>query len=181
MVKVVGISGSLRTDSYSTKALYLAAERVKNLGADVEVLDLKAMNLPFCDGGSDYPDYPDVEVLRTAVATADALILSTPEYHGSVSGVIKNALDLMSFDQLSDKVTGFISVLGGQSNSNALNDMRVIMRWVHAWTIPEQIAIGQAWKAFDESGNLVDEKLSQRLDEFAKSLVENTKKLKGIS
>ena len=180
MVKIVGIGGSLRTDSYSMQALHIAAERAKDLGAAVQVLDLKEMNLPFCDGGSDYPDYPDAEVLQTAVKAADALILSTPEYHGSVSGVIKNALDLMSFEQLSGKVTGFISVLGGQPNSNALNDMRVIMRWVHAWSIPEQIAIGQAWNAFDSEGQLKDEKLSQRFDEFAKSLVENTKKLKDL-
>jgi FMN reductase len=93
--------------------------------------------------------------------------------------VIKNALDLMSFEELSGKVTGFISVLGGQPNSNALNHMRLIMRWVHAWSIPEQIAIGQAWQAFDSEGQLKDEKLSQRFDEFAKSLVENTQKLKG--
>ncbi len=180
MVKIVGIGGSLRTDSYSMQALHIAAERAKNLGAEVQVLDLKEMNLPFCDGGSDYPDYPDAAILQTTVKEADALILSTPEYHGSVSGVIKNALDLMSFEQLSDKVAGFISVLGGQPNSNALNDMRVIMRWVHAWAIPEQIAIGQAWNAFDSEGQLKDEKLSQRFDEFAKSLVENTKKLKGL-
>lgn len=180
MVKIVGIGGSLRTDSYSMQALHIAAERAKNLGAEVQVLDLKEMNLPFCDGGSDYPDYPDAAILQMIVKEADALILSTPEYHGSVSGVIKNALDLMSFEQLSDKVTGFISVLGGQPNSNALNDMRLIMRWVHAWAIPEQIAIGQAWNAFDSEGQLKDEKLSQRFDEFAKSLVENTKKLKGL-
>ncbi|MGB3765716.1 MAG: NADPH-dependent FMN reductase, partial [Phormidesmis sp.] len=130
MVKIVAIGGSLRADSYSMQALQLAVKRAEGLGAEAEILDLKEMNLPFCDGGSDYPDYPDVEVMRTAVAAADGLIIATPEYHGSVSGVIKNALDLMSFDHLDGKVTGMISVLGGQSNSNALNDLRVIMRWV---------------------------------------------------
>lgn len=178
MVKIVGIGGSLREDSYSQLALKLAAQRMEALGAEVEILDLREMQLPFCNGEDDYPDYPDVEKLRNAVQQADGLILATPEYHGSVSGVIKNALDLMSFDQLSDKVTGLISVLGGQSNSNALNDLRVIMRWVHAWVIPEQIAIGQAWKAFSNDGKIVDEKLSQRFDEFAQSLVESTQKLR---
>lgn len=137
------------------------------------------MNLPFCDGGDDYPDYPDVEVLRDKVKAADGLILVTPEYHGSVSGVIKNALDLMSFEQLAGKVAGLISVLGGQSNSNALNDMRIIWRWVHGWVIPEQIAVGQAWQAFDNNEKLKDEKLSQRFDKFAQSLVENTAKLRS--
>lgn len=179
MVKVVGIVGSLRTDSYSALALQEAINRVKDLGAEVEILDLRDMTLPFCDGGSEYPDYPDVEVLRDKVKAADGLILATPEYHGSVSGVLKNALDLMSFEHLSDKVTGLISVLGGQSNSNALNDLRIIVRWVHGWVIPEQIAVGQAWQAFDSEGKVKDEKLSQRFDGFAKSLVDNSAKLKS--
>ncbi|HEY9740996.1 MAG TPA: NADPH-dependent FMN reductase [Coleofasciculaceae cyanobacterium] len=180
MVKIVGIGGSLRPDSSSYQALAVAIQRVQALGAEAKILDLRQMNLPFCSGGDDYPDYPDVVRLREAVQEADALILATPEYHGSTSGVLKNALDLMSFEQLSNKVTGLISVLGGQANSNALNDLRVIMRWVHGWVIPEQIAIGQSWKAFDKDGKLLDEKLSQRFDQFAESLVENTRKLRGV-
>ena len=181
MVKIVGIGGSLREDSYSQLALEIAARRVEALGAEVEILDLRQMQLPFCDGGDEYPGYPDVERLQNTVQQADGLILATPEYHGSISGVLKNALDLMSFEQLDSKVAGLISVLGGQPNSNALNDMRLIMRWVHAWSIPEQIAIGQAWKAFGSDGKLLDEKLSQRFDQFAQSLVENTRKLRGVS
>ena len=181
MVKIVGIGGSLRPNSSSYQALAVAIQRVQALGADTQVLDLRQMQLPFCNGDKEYPDYPDVMRLQEAVQEADGLILATPEYHGSVSGVLKNALDLMSFDQLSGKVTGLISVLGGQSNSNALNDLRVIMRWVHGWVIPEQVAIGQSWKAFDKDGKLLDENISQRFDQFAESLVENTRKLRGVS
>jgi FMN reductase len=180
MVKIVGISGSLRPDSTSFQALQVAAQRVAALGAEVEILDLRQLNLPFCDGGDDYSAYPDVARLSQTVKAADGLILATPEYHGSVSGVLKNALDLMGFEELSGKVAGLISVLGGQSNSNALNDLRIILRWVHGWVIPEQIAVGQSWKAFGEDGKLLDEKLSQRFDGFAQSLVENTRKLKGV-
>ena len=177
MTKIVGIVGSLRTDSYSALALKEAIARVESLGATTEILDLREMKLPFCDGGDEYPDFHDVEVLRSKVKAADGLILATPEYHGSVSGVLKNALDLMSFEHLSGKVAGLISVLGGQSNSNALNDLRIIVRWVHGWVIPEQIAVGQAWQAFEQSGKLKDEKLAQRFDAFARSLVDNSAKL----
>jgi FMN reductase len=180
MVKIVGIAGSLRADSYSQLALQIAAQRVEALGAEVEILDLRTMNLPFCNGGDAYPDYPDVARLSQAVSAADGLILATPEYHGSVSGVLKNALDLLGFEEFSGKVAGLISVLGGQSNSNALNDLRIILRWVHSWVIPEQVAIAQAWKAFGEDGKLLDQKLSQRFDSFAQSLVENTQKLRGL-
>jgi NAD(P)H-dependent FMN reductase len=181
MVKFVGIAGSLRKESYSHRALALATQRLEAMGAEVTVLDLREMTLPFCDGGDDYSAYPDVERMCQAVKEADGVVLATPEYHGSVSGVLKNALDLMGFDEFTGKVTGVISVLGGQSNSNALNDLRTILRWIHAWTIPEQIAIGQAWKAFDEDGKLLDEKLSKRFDDFAQSLVENTKRLRGVT
>ena len=180
MVKLVGIGGSLRPESHSYQALEVAAGRLEALGAAVEILDLRNMELPFSDGGGDYPDYPDVKRLQETVKEADGLILATPEYHGSVSGVIKNALDLMSFEHLDGKVAGLISVLGGQPNSNALNDLRLIMRWVHAWVIPEQIAIGQAWQAFSD-GKIVDDKLSERFDRFAQSLVENTRKIRGVS
>jgi FMN reductase len=180
MVKIVGIAGSLRSDSYSQMALKIAAAKVRDLGAEVEILDLREMDLPFCNGGDEYPNHPDVQRLQAAFSNADGLILVSPEYHGSVSGVLKNALDLMSFEQLAGKVAGFITILGGQSNSNTLNDLRLILRWVHAWSIPEQIAIGQAWQAFTPEGQLSDEKLSQRLDQFALSLVENTRKLRGV-
>lgn len=179
MVKIVGISGSLREGSYSRQALKVAVQKVAGLGAEVEIVDLRSLHLPFCDGGKDYSAYPDVAKLSQIVQAADGLILATPEYHGSVSGVLKNALDLMSFTELEGKVTGLVSVLGGQSNSNALNDLRLILRWVHAWVIPEQVAIGQAWQAFGKEGELLDEKLSQRFDAFAQSLVENTQKLQG--
>ena len=76
VVKIVGICGSLRKGSYSMQALQLATQRASALGADVKILDLKEMTLPFCDGGSDYLDYPDVETLRAAVTDADALILA---------------------------------------------------------------------------------------------------------
>ncbi|MBS9769609.1 MAG: NAD(P)H-dependent oxidoreductase [Trichodesmium sp. St16_bin4-tuft] len=181
MVKIVGIGGSLRSSSLSLQALKIVAERVEAIGAEVEILDLGTLKLPFCNGGNEYPEYPDVDKMQQIVKQADGLILVTPEYHGSVSGLMKNALDLMSFEHLDGKVAGFISVLGGQSNANALNHLRLILRWVHAWVIPEQIAIGQARNAFSNDGKILDEKLSERFDKFAQSLVENTRKIRGYS
>lgn len=180
-IKIVGIGGSLRDSSHTYQALELAMQRVSALGAKTETLDLRTMNLPFCDGGDDYSVFPDVAKLQQAVQKADGIILATPEYHGSLSGVLKNALDLMSFDQMSNKVFGLISILGGDQNSNALNDLRVIVRWVHGWVIPEQIAIGKAWQAFDAHGQIKDAKLAQRFDRFAQNLVESTYKLRGVA
>ena len=178
-VKIVAIGGSLRSQSYTYMVLDYIVELVRGYGAEVELLDLRQMDLPFCQAeGVD--ESADVARLRRTFLAADGAILATPEYHGGPSGVLKNALDLMSFDQLAGKVFGNISVLGGVSNSNALNQLRDYERWVHGWTIPEQVAIGQVWQALDESGVPKDEKLRQRCDRFARSLVESTCKLRGI-
>lgn len=180
MVKIVGLCGSLRPNATSEKALLLTLEAAERAGAEVEYLDFKQMRLPLCNGGTDYPDYPDVETLRRKVTEADALILSTPEYHGSYSGVIKNALDLMGFDELSDKIFGLVSVLGGGQNSNALNDLRIVARWVHGWVVPEQVAIGQAWKQFDPQGKLTDPQLQERIEKLAFSVIDTARKLRGV-
>jgi len=181
MVNVVGLCGSLRQGAASEKALLLALAAAERRGARVEYLDFKRMQLPFCDGSDEYPEYPDVNILRQKVAAADALILATPEYHGSYSGVLKNALDLMGFDELSGKVVGLVSVLGGGQNANALNDLRIVARWVHAWVVPEQVAIGQAWKQFDSVGRLSDPKLQERLDRLAVAVVEAAERLRPVA
>ncbi|WP_457403188.1 NADPH-dependent FMN reductase [Thermostichus sp. MS-CIW-30] len=178
--RFVAIGGSLRPNSLTYQALEVARREFEKLGIPLHILDLRQMKLPFVDGSESYADYPDVAVLRATMKRADGIILASPEYHGGISGSLKNALDLLSFEQLEGKVFGLISVLGGESNSNTLNQMRLIVRWVHGWVIPEQIAIGRAWSAFDEQGNLKDEKLQQRFQHFVQSLVTHTHKLRGI-
>lgn len=179
---IVGIAGSLRKGSYSYQALKLALKQIWSLGATTEILNLQTMKLPFATGNKEetFSDYPDVQRLRTTVKQADGLLLATPEYHGSLSGALKNALDLLDFEHIEGKVCGAISVLGGSNSSNALNHLRVILRQCHAWMIPEQITIDHVRNAFGEDGNLLDEKLAKRLDDFARSLVVNTRRLRDI-
>ncbi|MEN9224502.1 MAG: NADPH-dependent FMN reductase [Thermostichus sp. HHBFW_bins_43] len=178
--RFVAIGGSMRPNSSTYRALEVARREFEKLGIQLRILDLRQMNLPFVDGSESYAEYPDVVVLQETLKQADGIILASPEYHGSISGSLKNALDLLSFDQLEGKVFGLISVLGGETNSNTLNQMRLIVRWVRGWVIPDQIAIGRAWNAFDEQGNLKDESLQQRFQRFVQSLVTNTHKLRGI-
>lgn len=181
MVKFIGWAGSLRDGSYSQSALDVAIAKAAAQGVTVERLDLRQMTLPFMPGAESYPDYPDVAIFQTKVKEADGILLVTPEYHGSVSGVLKNSLDLLSFEHLSGKVVAMMSVLGGQTNSNALNDLRVILRWVHAWVIPEQVAIGQAWQAFTPEGQLRDSKLDERVDKMIASWIQTTRQLREAS
>ena len=119
-LRVVAIGGSLRENSCCYLALEYLTNLLIDLGCEARILDLRLMNLPFCNGDNQdpRPDYPAVAELRRAVSSAHALILATPEYHGGISGVLKNTLDLLSGEHLRGKIAGIVSVLGGVSNSN---------------------------------------------------------------
>jgi FMN reductase len=171
-LRIVGIGGSLREHSCSYIALEHAMALLARMGCHARTLDLRKMPLPFCNGEKHelWPGYPGVAQLRKAVSGAHALVLVTPEYHGGMSGVLKNALDLLDVAHLEGKVVGGISVLGGPANSNALNDLGRVMRWCHAWVIPQQIAVGRASTVF-VNGQIADEGLQRRFEQFARSLV----------
>ncbi|MHA2366977.1 MAG: NADPH-dependent FMN reductase [Candidatus Hodarchaeales archaeon] len=162
-IRVIGICGSLREKSYTRMTLKIALEGAKSVGASTKLIDLRDFNLVFCDGReSRYPE--DVLTLRQEVKKAHGIIIGSPEYHGSYSGVLKNALDLMGFKEFQSKMIGLIGVAGGSIGAlNALNGLRGIGRQLRAWVIPEQVSIPQAWKQFDNNGHLIDSNLEERV------------------
>jgi FMN reductase len=113
------------------------------------------------------------------VISADAFVLSSPEYHGTMSGVMKNSLDWVYSKHTSGKIFGLISTLGGQTSNNTLNHMRIAARWIHGWVTPEQIAVPNIKEAFNEDGSLVSDDINSRVIELASSIVENTTKLRS--
>jgi FMN reductase len=164
-IVVAGLCGSLRRGSYTRMAVNIALQGAQEVGAQTYLIDLTEYQLIFCDGKEDESLYPaDVFRLRSEVGQAQGLILGTPEYHGGFSGVLKNALDLMGFDEIEGKMIGLVGVSGGALGAvNALNSLRTVGRALHAWVVPEQVSIPEAWKVFDESGTLQDSDLEQRL------------------
>jgi NAD(P)H-dependent FMN reductase len=147
--------GSLRQGSYTRLALQVALRGARETGAEASLIDLRESQLIFCDGKENEGGYPkDVFRLREEVKRAHGVILGTPEYHGGLSGVLKNALDLMGFEELEGKMIGLVGVSGGTLGAvHALSHLRSVGRALHAWVIPEQAAVTEAWKVFDESGN----------------------------
>ncbi len=164
-VKIVGISGSLRPGSYTRKAVRIALEGAKEAGADTQLLDLGDYDLPFSSGNPRDRNYPPgVIKLREDIKSADGVILGSPEYHGGMSGVLKNAIDLMGFKEFEGKLIGLVGVSGGlMGATNALVSLRNVGRSLHAWVIPEQVSIPQAWRKFDQDGSLDDEAIKKRL------------------
>ena len=154
-VKVVGICGSLRQASYTRMALKVALRGAEEAGAETQLIDLRDYQLVFCDGGdSDDKTPQDVSRLREEVKGAQGVILATPEYHGGYSGVLKNALDLMGFDEFEGKMIGLVGVSGGSMGAfGALSALRSVGRALHAWVVPEQAAVANVDEVFDEDGN----------------------------
>lgn len=171
LIRIVGLCGSLRAGSHSRKALEIALRAAAEAGAETILFDPAERPLPFCEGPATPPEAANQAEWSRLVKQADGLILSTPEYHGSFSGVMKNALDLVGIGEMEDKVCGLISVLGGGPQANALSHLRVVCRQVHAWVIPHQAAIGSAYRMFDGDGALKDEKLQRRVERVGTDVV----------
>ena len=171
-VHVAALCGSLRgSDSYTRRALAICAEEMIASGAVVDLIDLAPLDLPFCESAQDTEEHPGTLQLKARVKAANAILLGSPEYHNSFSGVLKNALDLLSADELRGKLFGLLGVGGGEVGAiNTLGHLRYVVRGVGGWSLPVQVSIAHAYKAFD-GGRLRDPKLDQKIRAFAKELV----------
>jgi NAD(P)H-dependent FMN reductase len=163
-IKVAALCGSLRAESFTRRALALALEGAKRDGAVTQMLDLRDYQLVFCDG-SEEGEYPaDVHRLRADIKASDGLILGSPEYHGCFSGVLKNALDLMRFDEMQGKMIGLLAVSGGPLGSLiGLSSLREVGRSLRSWVIPDQVVVPEAWKIFKDDGSVSSPKMEARL------------------
>jgi FMN reductase len=172
-VTVVGLSGSLRQGSYTTMALRTALRGAAEAGANVRLIDLRDYELPFAMGEHHANVSPSLDKLRDEVRAAHGILIGTPEYHGSCSGVLKNALDLMGFDEFEGKMIGLVGVSAGRMGAfDALNSLRNVGRALHAWVVPEQVSIPEAWKVFDEAGAIHDAQIEQRLLQVGRRVAE---------
>jgi NAD(P)H-dependent FMN reductase len=166
---VVGVCGSLRDGSYTRLGVQRALESAANSGASTEFVDLREYDLPVFD--ADDRDVGDAGRLRTQLQAADAILLGTPMYHGSYSGVLKNAMDYCGFDEFEDTTVGLLAVSGGSFPTGALEHLRLVCRAVNAWVLPHQAAIPSASNNF-EAGELTDESLADRVDTLGQRAVE---------
>ncbi|MDL5361281.1 NADPH-dependent FMN reductase [Halalkalicoccus sp. NIPERK01] len=157
---VVAIPGSLREASHTRDALREAIRGVEGAGGTGELLDPREYDLPLLNTDDDPAE--GVDAFTAAVREADAVLLGTPMYHGSYSGVLKNALDHCGFDEFENKTVGLLAVSGGAFPITALEHLRSVCRALNAWVLPHQAAVPRAHGAF-EDGEFVDEKAAERV------------------
>ncbi|MBD1373212.1 NAD(P)H-dependent oxidoreductase [Hazenella sp. IB182357] len=174
-MKILAIAGSLSEPSTTSMALNIVVQRARKVGADVEVYDLRHAPLPLYDGRITESKLPsEVHLFKKKMLEADGYILASPEYHGSVSGVLKNALDFIGARELSGKYVALLGTSGGAMGAtNTLNTLNIICRTLHAWPLPSMPSVPQAYQAFYENGSLKDKNLQKRLEVLGEELVAN--------
>jgi chromate reductase len=166
-VTVLGISGSLRRDSYNTKLLR-AAEELLPSSVELEIWDELRAVPPFCE--DDEPGPEIVESLREAVARADVLLFATPEYNASVPGQLKNAVDWLSRPVATSVLRGKPALVVGASTGAfgavwAQAELRKVLATAGARVVEAEVAVGHAPTKFDEDGALIDEEIEDQLRE----------------
>ncbi|MFB6146924.1 MAG: NADPH-dependent FMN reductase [Halobacteriaceae archaeon] len=149
--RVVALCGSRRGGSHTRAGLQYALAGAEGTGAAGELIDLRELDLPPLK--PDDPEPADAEALTRTVRAADAVLLGTPMYHGSYSGVLKNALDYCGFDEFDGKTVGLLAVAGGSFPVTALDHLRSVCRALDAWVLPHQAAIPQASGAFIDAAD----------------------------
>jgi chromate reductase, NAD(P)H dehydrogenase (quinone) len=175
-MKVLGISGSLRRDSHNTQLLKAAGELVEAAGVEFEIYpDLKLV--PPYDEDDDVDRAPAaVSQLRAAVAGADAVLVSTPEYNSSIPGQLKNAVDWLSrpagAGALLNKPAAVIGASMGLFGAVwAQAELRKTLSAAGARVVEGEVAVGHAHTRFDEAGRLNEPNLLEQLEEVVATLI----------
>jgi NAD(P)H-dependent FMN reductase len=174
-INVLGVAGSMRQDSYSTLGLRMVLEEAKKYYSESYLLELRDINLPLYD-----PSGPSsnnlsfnnsnnvLEKITTALKWADALVLASPDYHGSMSGTLKNFLDYF-WEDFAGKTFGYI-IASHEKGLTVADQMRTAVRQCYGWSMPYNISINGE-KDFDSKGNLINSALVKRIKMLARDLV----------
>jgi NAD(P)H-dependent FMN reductase len=174
-INILGVAGSMRQESFSTLGLKMVLEEAKKYGSELHLLDLRDINLPLYDPGAPSSNGPSfnnsnnvLEKITTALKWADALVLASPDYHGSMSGTLKNFLDYF-WEDFAGKTFGYI-IASHEKGLTVADQMRTAVRQCYGWSMPYNISINGE-KDFDSEGNLVNSALVKRIKMLARDLV----------
>jgi NAD(P)H-dependent FMN reductase len=158
---VAAICGSLRDESTTRAALTHALAAADVEGARTKLLDLREYDLPTY--GSAEGDPGNVPELTRRIREADAVLLGSPIYHGTIASPLKTALDYCGFDEFEDTLVGIVVTAGGRFPTPAILHLRTAARWVRAWVHPTHVGIPNASDVI-QGGEVVDEDYADRLE-----------------
>ncbi|WP_282602058.1 arsenical resistance protein ArsH [Paracoccus sp. PARArs4] len=173
--RVLLLYGSLRERSFSRLSAEEAARILNALGAETRFFDPR--DLPMADATAD--DHPKVAELRELVTWSEAMVWSSPERHGAMTGVMKNQIDWIPLSlggvrPTQGKTLAVMQVCGGSQSFNTVNQMRILGRWMRLLTIPNQSSVAKAWNEFDDAGRMKPSPYYDRVVDVMEELVRFT-------
>lgn len=180
--RVLMLYGSLRPESFSRRLTEEAARVLRHFGAEVRIFDPEG--LPVFDRQSH--DHPQVQTLRELSVWSEAHVWCSPEQHGSMTGVFKNQIDWLPLSDGAVRPTqgrtlAVMQVCGGSQSFNAVNQLRVLGRWMRMVTIPNQSSVAKAWQEFDGDGRMKPSSFRDRVVDVMEELFRFTLLLRGQS
>lgn len=173
--RILLLYGSLRQRSFSRYAAEEAARILRRLGAETRMFNPSGLPLP-----DDAPaDHPKVAELRDLVAWCDGMVWCSPERHGAMTGIMKAQIDWIPLSigavrPTQGKTLAVMQVSGGSQSFNAVNQLRILGRWMRCLTIPNQSSVPKAWGEFDEAGRMQPSPFYDRIVDAMEELVKFT-------
>ena len=166
-LKVLGVGSSMREGSYGTRALKIVLDRMEKLQAETHLLDLRKVKMPTFNPNSSVQSGKRIREVTEEVNWADVFILTTPDYHGSMSGPMKNFLDHY-WQEFAGKTFGYICT-SHEKGLTVMDQMRTAVRQCYGWSLPYGISVNG--EDFNEAGEIVNSFLAKRLRMLARDLI----------
>lgn len=166
-IRLLGVCGSMRADSYSSRLADIVLAAAREHGAETRLIELNGLDLPTYNPDTERIDHAGLRAATEAVYWADAFLLASPDYHGSMSGAMKNFLDFY-WDEFAGKLFGYVCA-SHEKGLTVMEHMRTSVRQCYGWSLPYGVSV-YGEHDFDSSGQLVG-KLATRVRMLARDLV----------
>lgn len=187
--KILAFAGSTRTDSYNKKLVKIAVSGAQAAGAEVTYLDLRDIPMPLFDQDLQTEEglHPNAAKFKSLMRNHQGLLIASPEYNSSISGVLKNAIDWVSLPApgeppgacFVDKVAAIMSASPGQLGGlRGLAQLREILANIKVTVLPDQIAVPKADDAFNSNGTLKDANQQAEIEKLGSKVATIVAKLK---
>lgn len=180
--KILLLYGSLRERSFSRLTAEEAARILRLLGAQTRIFNPSGLPLP--DDAD--PSHPKVAELRELATWADGFVWSSPERHGSMTGIMKAQIDWIPLNlggvrPTQGKTLAVMQVCGGSQSFNAVNQLRILGRWMRLITIPNQSSVPKAYLEFDDDDRMKPSPYYNRIVDVMEELMKFTELTRGRS
>ena len=180
--RILLLYGSLRERSFSRFAAEEAGRLLRWFGAETRTFDPRGLPLP----DAEEPDHPKVRELRELAMWSEGMVWSSPERHGAMTGLMKAQIDWLPLSlggirPTQGKTLAVMQVCGGSQSFNAVNQMRILGRWMRMVTIPNQSSVTKAFNEFDEAGRMRASPYYNRIVDVMEELMKFTVLTRGRS